>query len=240
RNVGTGRAGGVPRRLPRRGRSDAAPLRRGGDAAAADRVRAREGRVRAPLRARQPARLGSDPGRRDSPTPGEGVQRMSLQDLDLHLIGEGRHERLYEKLGAHVVDAGVRFAVWAPNATGVSVVGDFNDWDGRADRLTQVGVSGVWEGVVESAKHGDCYKYELHPRGGGLALRADPVAFAAAVPPKTASRVYESRYEWRDDEWLERRRASLPHSEPMSVYEVHLGSWRIGASYRESAEQLAT
>jgi 1,4-alpha-glucan branching enzyme len=147
---------------------------------------------------------------------------------------------LYEKLGAHVVEEGVRFAVWAPNAAGVSVVGDFNSWDGRVDRLTQVGVSGVWEGVVQRAKHGDRYKYELHPRGGGLTLKADPVAFAAEVPPQTASVVYESRYEWRDDEWLERRRASEPHTEPMSVYEVHLGSWRIGANYRDSAEQLAT
>ena len=92
---------------------------------------------------------------------------MSLQDLDLHLIGEGRHERLYEKLGAHVTDEGVAFAVWAPNATGLSVVGDFNDWEGRVNPLAQRGVSGVWEGVVENAKHGDRYKYELHPRGGG-------------------------------------------------------------------------
>ena len=95
---------------------------------------------------------------------------MSLQDLDLHLIGEGRHERLYEKLGAHVTEEGVAFAVWAPNASGVSVVGDFNDWDGRANALVQRGVSGVWEGVIESAKSGDRYKYELHPRGGGLML----------------------------------------------------------------------
>jgi 1,4-alpha-glucan branching enzyme len=139
-----------------------------------------------------------------------------------------------------VRDDGVAFAVWAPNATGVSVVGDFNEWDGRVRPMTQVGVSGVWETVVEGAKHGDRYKYEIHPRGGGLSLKADPVAFAAEVPPQTSSVVYESRYEWRDDDWLGRRRASLPHSEPMSMYEVHLGSWRIGANYRESAEQLAT
>jgi 1,4-alpha-glucan branching enzyme len=164
---------------------------------------------------------------------------MSLQDLDLHLIGEGRHERLYEKLGAHVVEDGVRFAVWAPNATAVSVVGDFNEWDGRVDRLTQIGVSGVWEGVVENAKHGDCYKYELQPRGGGLALKADPVAFAAEVPPRTASRVYESQYEWHDDAWLERRRAGEPHAEPLAIYEVHLGSWRLGANYRSAADLAA-
>jgi 1,4-alpha-glucan branching enzyme len=165
---------------------------------------------------------------------------MSLQDLDLHLIGEGRHERLYEKLGAHVTEDGVAFAVWAPNATGVSVVGDFNDWDGRADPLVQRGVSGVWESVVERAKHGDRYKYELHPRGGGLTLKADPVAFAAEVPPRTASVVYDSRYEWQDDEWLARRRATVAHTAPLSIYEVHLGSWRLGANFRDTAEELAT
>jgi 1,4-alpha-glucan branching enzyme len=165
---------------------------------------------------------------------------MSLQDLDLHLIGEGRHERLYEKLGAHVRDDGVAFALWAPNATAVSVVGDFNDWDGRADRLVQVGVSGVWEGVVANAQAGDRYKYELHPRSGGLALRADPVAFRAELPPATASVVHESHYEWRDDDWLARRRTDEPHAGPMSIYEVHLGSWRIGANFRETAMELAT
>jgi 1,4-alpha-glucan branching enzyme len=164
---------------------------------------------------------------------------MSLTDLDLHLIGEGRHELLYQKLGAHVTDEGVSFAVWAPNASGVSVVGDFNDWDGRADPLEQRGVSGVWHGAVTAARHGDRYKYELHPRGGGLTLKADPVAFAAEVPPNTASVVWESRYEWNDDEWLQRRRATEPHGAPMSIYEVHLGSWRLGAGFRASAGELA-
>jgi len=165
---------------------------------------------------------------------------VSLRDLDLHLMGEGRHERLYEKLGAHVTEEGVAFAVWAPNATGASVVGDFNEWDGRVNPLVQRGVSGVWEGVVESAKPGHRYKYELHPRGGGLMLKADPVAFAAEVPPRTASVVYEPHYEWNDDEWLERRRATEPHTAPMAIYEVHLGSWRLGANFRDTAEELAT
>ncbi len=164
---------------------------------------------------------------------------MSLQDLDLHLIGEGRHERLYEKLGAHVRENGVAFAVWAPNATAVSVVGDFNGWDGRANPLVQRGVSGVWEAVVENAKVGDRYKYELHPRGGGLTLRADPVAFAAEVPPSTASVIAGNAHRWHDEAWLERRRASEPHAGPISIYEVHLGSWRVGANFRETAEQLA-
>jgi 1,4-alpha-glucan branching enzyme len=165
---------------------------------------------------------------------------MSMQDLDLHLLGEGRHERLYEKLGAHVREDGVAFAVWAPNAEGVSVVGDFNDWDGRVDPLVQRGVSGVWEGLVAGAKAGDRYKYELKPQGGGLSLKADPVAFAAEVPPSTASVVWASEYEWRDDEWLGRRRESRPHEGPMSIYEVHLGSWRVGATYRSMADELAT
>jgi 1,4-alpha-glucan branching enzyme len=134
---------------------------------------------------------------------------------------------------------GVAFAVWAPNATAVSVVGDFDDWDGRADPLRQVGVSGIWEGLVEGAKHGDRYKYEVHPRSGSPSLRADPVAFAAEVPPQTASVVYESRYEWGDEEWLERRRAAKPHVEPLNIYEVHLGSWRLGSNFHSAGELAA-
>jgi 1,4-alpha-glucan branching enzyme len=134
---------------------------------------------------------------------------------------------------------GVAFAVWAPNATAVSVVGDFDDWDGRADPLRQVGVSGIWEGLVQGAKHGDRYKYEVHPRSGSPSLRADPVAFAAEVPPQTASVVYESRYEWGDEEWLERRRAAKPHVEPLNIYEVHLGSWRLGSNFRSAGELAA-
>jgi 1,4-alpha-glucan branching enzyme len=133
---------------------------------------------------------------------------------------------------------GVAFAVWAPNATAVSVVGDFDDWDGRADPLRQVGVSGIWEGLVQGAKHGDRYKYEVHPRSGSPSLRADPVAFAAEVPPQTASVVYESRYEWGDEEWLERRRAAT-HVEPLNIYEVHLGSWRLGSNFRSAGELAA-
>ena len=210
---------------PRAGRSDAAPSsstgylaaveplaapdRREGDRAAADRLRAGEGGLRASLRARQPARLGL--------IPVAGILRMleagadeELGELDLHLAGEGRHERIYERLGAHVVDAGVSFAVWARTRARVSVVGDWNRWDGREDPLEPVGSSGIWAAVVPEASEGDGYKFEVHGADGQLRLKADPFAFYAEVPPKTASKIYRSRYEWSDDAWLERRHASQP------------------------------
>ena len=120
-------------------------------------------------------------------------------ELDLHLAGEGRHERIYERLGAHVVDEGVSFAVWAPNARAVSVVGDWNRWDGRVDKLEPVGSSGIWAAIVPEASEGDGYKFEVHGADGQLRLKADPFAFYAEVPPKTASRIYRSGYEWGDD-----------------------------------------
>ncbi len=149
---------------------------------------------------------------------------MKLGELDLHLAGEGRHERIYERLGAHVVDEGVSFAVWAPNARGVSVVGDWNRWDGRADKLEPVGSSGIWAAIVPEASDGDGYKFEVHGADGHLRLKADPFAFYAEVPPKTASRIYRSSYEWADEAWLERRRAADPLKEPLSIYEVHAES----------------
>jgi 1,4-alpha-glucan branching enzyme len=149
-----------------------------------------------------------------------------LGEIDLHLAGEGRHERLYEKLGAHVLDDGVAFAVWAPNATKVSVVGEWNAWDGRANPLEQRGVSGIWEAVVADAHEGALYRYEITTREGHVLLKSDPYAFATEVPPGNASRVFRSRYEWADDAWLEQRRAAKPLDVPLSIYEVHLGSWR--------------
>jgi 1,4-alpha-glucan branching enzyme len=168
-----------------------------------------------------------------------------IGDIDLHLAGEGRHERIYEKLGAHVLDEGVAFAVWAPNATKVSVVGEWNAWDGRVDPMVQRGVSGIWETTVPDASEGALYRYEITTSDGHLLLKSDPYAFATEVPPGNASRIFRSRHEWSDDEWLERRRASKPYEEPMSVYEVHLGSWRRtldneALGYRDLAEQLAT
>ena len=130
-----------------------------------------------------------------------------LGELDLHLAGEGRHERIYEQLGAHVVEGGVSFAVWAPNAQKVSVVGDWNRWDGNVDPLEPTASSGIWHGVVPGAAEGAKYKYEVVGRDGRLRLKADPFAFAAEVPPKTASVVFRSSYEWQDDDWLAARRS---------------------------------
>jgi 1,4-alpha-glucan branching enzyme len=166
-----------------------------------------------------------------------------LGDIDLYLAGEGRHEQLYEKLGAHVGDDGVTFAVWAPNATKVSVVGEWNNWDGRANPMEQRGTSGIWETVCVDAPEGALYRYEITTADGHQLLKSDPFAFAAEMPPGNASCVFRSRYEWGDEEWLERRRESAPHTRPISLYEVHLGSWRRTLdnqplSYRDLAEQL--
>jgi len=166
-----------------------------------------------------------------------------LGEVDLYLVGEGRHERIYEKLGAHVTDDGVAFAVWAPNAAKVSVVGEWNDWDGRADPMTQRGVSGIWEAVCPAAQDGQLYRYEITTPQGWPLLKSDPYAFATEVPPGNASRIFRPRHEWNDGDWLARRAETEPLGAPMSVYEVHLGSWRRTLDnktldYRQLAEQL--
>ena len=174
----------------------------------------------------------------------------TIGELDQHLAGEGRHEELYATLGAHVREidgvAGTSFAVWAPSARSVSVVGDFNGWDGRLHPMRSMGASGIWELFVPGVASGQRYKYEIRTPSGDLQLRADPVAFATEMPPETASVVWESKYRFDDDAWMERRRARPPYEGPMSVYEVHLGSWRRDPSdpdrllsYGELAEQLA-
>ncbi|RAO10682.1 1,4-alpha-glucan branching protein GlgB [Micromonospora noduli] len=163
----------------------------------------------------------------------------TLGELDLHLIREGRHERLWEALGARVFDEGVAFGVWAPNARGVRVIGDFTGWgpdDGWPMR--SLGSSGVWELFVPNARAGARYKYRVLGADGQWRDKADPLAAYAEVPPATASVVHHSTYRWDDADWLARRAERQPHQEPMSVYEVHLGSWRPGLSYRELAEQL--
>ena len=162
-----------------------------------------------------------------------------LGEVDLYLAGEGRHERLYERLGAHCVDGGgVRFAVWAPNATAVSVVGDWNFWSEGADALRPVESSGIWEGVAENATEGQRYKLAVTGADGITRMKADPYAAYAEVPPENASIVYRSRYAWSDEAWLEQRRAADPLTQPVSVYEVHAGSWRQGLSWRELAAEL--
>ncbi len=172
----------------------------------------------------------------------------SLGDLDLHLFGEGRHERLWTVLGAHPMIhqdvAGVAFAVWAPNAHAVRVVGDWNRWDGRVHPMRQLGSSGVWELFIPAARPGDSYKFELINAADRLDLRADPFAAATEIPPGTASRIHASEHVWRDDVWIADRASRDVLHRPFSVYEVHLGSWRRGAdgrslTYREAAPLLA-
>lgn len=163
----------------------------------------------------------------------------TVGELDLHLISQGRHERLWTALGAHPRADGVSFAVWAPNARGVCVFGDFNDWNGlEAWPLQPCGSSGVWQATVPDASIGQRYKYRIQDPDGWWQDKADPFAQHSEIPPGTASIVYRSRYRWQDGAWLEHRAALRPERSPMSIYEVHLGSWRPGLSYRELADQL--
>jgi 1,4-alpha-glucan branching enzyme len=175
----------------------------------------------------------------------------TLGDQDLHFIGEGKHYDIFEKLGAHirVIDGvkGVSFAVWAPNATRVSVVGEFNNWDGRLFPMRSMGGSGIWELFVPGDHVGLLYKYEIKTKSGQLRIKTDPFAFSMEMRPGTASRVWDlESYGWGDRKWMEARSKSDPLNGPMNVYEVHLGSWmRIHseghrwATYREMAPRLA-
>ncbi|GAB4067982.1 1,4-alpha-glucan branching protein GlgB [Angustibacter speluncae] len=170
----------------------------------------------------------------------------TLGEVDLHLIGEGRHEQLWTVLGAHVRRypgvmgdvEGTSFAVWAPRAQAVRLVCDANHWDGRQHMLRSLGSSGVWELFVPGVGAGTHYRYEILGRDGRWHTRSDPMAQGTDVPPANASRVVESDYAWGDDEYMAARAQRDPHAGPMSVYEVHLGSWRQGLSYREIADQL--
>ncbi|MEU0107133.1 1,4-alpha-glucan branching enzyme [Streptomyces sp. NPDC006251] len=166
----------------------------------------------------------------------------TLGDLDLHLIGEGRHEELWTALGAHPMThqgvTGTRFAVWAPNARGVRVAGAFNFWDGTGHAMRSLGSSGVWELFLPDIGEGELYKYEITRPDGSKTMRADPLARRTEVPPATSSVITSSEYEWGDADWLSRRAEAPAHEAPFSVYEVHLPSWRPGLTYRQLAEQL--
>ncbi len=166
----------------------------------------------------------------------------TIGELDQYLLGEGRHERLWQKLGAHemTVDgvAGTAFAVWAPNARAVRVVGDFNSWDGRLHPMRALGSSGIWELFVPGVAAGARYKYELVTPSGALTLKADPVAFAAELPPKTAASSTPRPTPGATPTGWPTGTGANALTEPMSIYEVHLGSWRHGLSYRELADQL--
>ncbi|MDR3359541.1 MAG: 1,4-alpha-glucan branching protein GlgB [Bifidobacteriaceae bacterium] len=170
----------------------------------------------------------------------------TLGELDLQLIHEGRHEELWRALGAQVRRypsamgevVGTSFAVWAPEAQAVRVVGDFNSWTSGATAMRSLGASGVWEVFVPGALAGAKYKYEIQTREGHWVQKADPLAKFAERPPATASVVWESAYQWGDAEWMAGRAAKNPHDGPMSVYEVHIGSWQEGLGYRELADDL--
>ncbi|MBK6598285.1 MAG: 1,4-alpha-glucan branching protein GlgB [Proteobacteria bacterium] len=173
-----------------------------------------------------------------------------LTEFDLHLFNEGKHYALYHKFGAHLASeggqSGTRFAVWAPNATSVSVVGPFNAWDGRANPMRPCQSSGVWELFVADVGVGNEYKYEIKSRNGALFLKADPVGFAMQLRPGNCSVVSDlSGYEWSDDAWLQRRAACNPLRTPISIYELHLGSWQHVAgrsppflTWAEAAERV--
>src|SRR5439155_423398 len=332
RRLGGPRAGRVPARVLRRDRTGALARQRGGYGEAVADLRAREGGLRAALRAQQPAGLGAHP-RGGHPPAARGAHGMNTADphshlgahptkggvivrayrpdaervvvqpagvelkqvngdglfegvikdaklpmryelevayptgdtytfadpysflptlgeMDLHLAGEGRHEDLYCRLGAHVREiegvTGTAFAVWAPAARSVSVIGDFNSWDGRLHPMRSLGSSGIWELFLPGVGEGGVYKFEIHTQDGNLRLKADPVAFETEVPPATSSVVNRSAYEWHDEPWVNRRRLRDPQVEPMTVYEVHLGSWRRDPrepdrelGFRELADDLA-
>ncbi|WP_424568564.1 1,4-alpha-glucan branching enzyme [Streptomyces sp. CH-036] len=166
----------------------------------------------------------------------------AIGDLDLHLIGEGRHEELWRALGAEPMEhqgvAGTRFTLWAPNARGVRITGDFNYWDGTGFPMRSLGSTGVWELFLPGVGEGALYKYDICRPDGSHTVRADPMARRTEVPPATASIVTARHHEWQDADWMAHRGDRPVHEAPFSVYEVHLASWRPGLTYRQLAEQL--
>ncbi|MEV8630501.1 1,4-alpha-glucan branching enzyme [Streptosporangium sp. NPDC051023] len=166
------------------------------------------------------------------------VLPWTLGEFDLWRIREGRHERLWQVLGAHTTVAGTTFAVWAPSARDIRVVGDFNGWHGLAHHMNPAGSSGVWELFVPGVGDGCRYKYEILGADDRWRRKGDPLATASEFVPDAASVVFTSGYRWHDARWLACRAKAVAHEEPMSVYEVHLGSWRPGLTYRELAEVL--
>ena len=189
--------------------------------------------------------------RKTKKTDPEVAEHFSLlTDFDIHLFKSGKHFKLYEKLGSRVVShggqQGTYFAVWAPNAKSVSVIGYFNQWQPGGQRLhPRWDQSGIWEGFFPEIQHGEAYKYVIHSNTGEVLEKADPFATYSEVPPRTASIVWEPKYEWKDREWLENRKSKSGKPQPYSIYEVHLGSWKRKAeeggrslTYPEMAHDL--
>jgi 1,4-alpha-glucan branching enzyme len=166
----------------------------------------------------------------------------SVGEIDLYLWGEGRHEQLWHVLGAHFRPhegvEGTSFSVWAPHARAVRVVGDFNSWSGLLHAMRRLDDNGVWELFIPGLLPNTTYKFEILTASGEWVTRADPMARATEVPPATGSKVAQTRHEWHDSTWLAQRAAHDPHNSAMSVYEMHIGSWRPGLGYRELADQL--
>lgn len=168
----------------------------------------------------------------------------SLGELDLYLIAEGRHEQLWKALGAQVKRdesgalLGTAFSVWAPNAQAVSLIGDHNFWDRNSHQMHRIGSSGIWEIFVADISAGTKYKFAVCGIDGRWVDHADPMARATEIPPLTASVVEESNYQWNDQAWIDQRSQFQPWRSAVSVYEVHLGSWKIGLSYKELAVEL--
>ncbi|MFF0566069.1 1,4-alpha-glucan branching enzyme [Streptomyces sp. NPDC004041] len=166
----------------------------------------------------------------------------AIGELDLHLIGEGRHEELWRALGAEPMEhqgvAGTRFTLWAPNARGVRITGDFTYWDGTGFPMRSLGSTGVWELFLPGVGEGALYKFDICRPDGSHTVRADPMARRTEVPPATASIVTVRHHTWQDADWMAHRGDRPVHEAPFSVYEVHLASWRPGLTYRQLAEQL--
>lgn len=177
-------------------------------------------------------------------------KRPKLTDFDLFLHGQGTHYRAYEKLGAHPLteegEDGVYFAVWAPNAGSISVIGSFNNWEAWVHPMTRIEASGIWERFIPGVNIGDQYKFEIKGSNGFWAQKADPVAFETELRPGTASVVSAlGRYEWNDADWIEKRSRTNWQKSPVSIYELHPGSWKRipeegnrWLTYRELADQL--
>jgi 1,4-alpha-glucan branching enzyme len=163
-------------------------------------------------------------------------------EIDAHLFNKGTHYKIFNVLGGRLVHhdgvAGAKFAVWAPNASSVSLVGDFNHWDGRANPMRSMGASGVWELFVPGLEQGEHYKFEIKTQDGAVLLKSDPYAYYSEVRPKTASRLFDiDNFKWTDQEWIQNRGGL---NRPLNIYEVHLGSWKKGLDYRHLAHELAT